>query len=239
MSFLAFNGLNALNLMGNGISEWGEEKALTHRRHPLMHHLGFLYNDLSAYINSSILPPGVLNPDFPTHLLDIFVCACELMDLPLELESIWSDEGTSLVLIGNAFIKVPDALLRMDLRLLNLDLNNLRVIPVELLGLKSLRWLSVLGNPIAAFPRNVKVAAALAIVNFDLTNETWLPDWMRSIEFLDNVSMYGSQSPLCLDTSADTALVRSHLNCRDPPILILEQIKNYRAEEWALTPIVV
>lgn len=226
-SFQSFHGLSAFNMMGNVISSWEQDAALTHTHHPQMHHLGLLYNNLSAYGNGSSLPPGLTNPDFPRHLLDIFI-TCGLADLPANLDTIWPKSGMNLFLVGNAFIKVPDVLLRMDLSHLTIDQNQIQNLPAELFELKSLRWLSVLGNPIISFPRDLEPSASLSIFNFALTNVTWLPDWMASAAFLHQVVMSGSQTPLCLDDSASGASLRSHLNCQAPPILILDQIKDKR-----------
>uniref|UniRef100_K3W5P5 Leucine-rich repeat-containing N-terminal plant-type domain-containing protein n=1 Tax=Globisporangium ultimum (strain ATCC 200006 / CBS 805.95 / DAOM BR144) TaxID=431595 RepID=K3W5P5_GLOUD len=195
-SIRQFPQLTALYLYNLTVVEWSEAAALSRSYHPNMRQVTMTKVDMGVFANTSILPSGLLAPDFPQTLGTVFIYTCNVGDLPSNLDNIWP-KGINMIFAANGATRVPTVFLRMQLIRLTLSYNRITELPPELFQIPSLQWLEVPNNPINEFPARVDTpSTTLKRLDFGSTNVSALPGWMTTQHF-NQVDLHGAGTPFC------------------------------------------
>uniref|UniRef100_K3W5P6 Leucine-rich repeat-containing N-terminal plant-type domain-containing protein n=1 Tax=Globisporangium ultimum (strain ATCC 200006 / CBS 805.95 / DAOM BR144) TaxID=431595 RepID=K3W5P6_GLOUD len=190
--------LRAIYLYNSTVLEWSESAALSEKYHPVIRQLTFISVNFSLFSNGTILPPGLLAPDFPQSVGTVYIAACGLNDLPPSLATIWP-KSINMIFIRSAATSLPPVFLRMELMRLTLQYTRISQLPPELFEIPSLKWLEVNYNPLLSeLPAQItSPSAILKKVNFEYTNVSVLPAWMTTARFRSQVAVQGGNTPFC------------------------------------------
>ncbi|DBA02590.1 TPA: hypothetical protein N0F65_011962 [Lagenidium giganteum] len=179
-----FSNLAMFEVYNASLVRWEVESALTKTSHP---HLGTLW--LIRVQNLAQLPPGVLEPGFPS--INVHVCVTDLTALPSDLDQRWPTDAVRVAIERSALSSVPDSLVRLNPIVVSVSRNQITTLPSVQLG-SIVTPLGLADNPITALPDE-----GYANIDLDLryTQVTKAPGWMT----LPNVprTLLAGGSPLC------------------------------------------
>ncbi|TMW60313.1 hypothetical protein Poli38472_000355 [Pythium oligandrum] len=134
----SFGHLMRIYMKKSHLVEWDVDAALTRAYHPRLSTLQIQDSQLP----NGLIPPGLMDPDFPPNLRIISLLALNLVDLPLAVAAAWPP-GTVLRLESMNLTQIPPVLFRMALYYLSLENTALTEIPVELFYTPVLMYLNL------------------------------------------------------------------------------------------------
>ncbi|GLE03914.1 hypothetical protein PINS_up012825 [Pythium insidiosum] len=186
-ALLELSNLVGLKVYNSTIARWGDDAALSGRRHP---RLAFV---LLVATNMTALPRGLYGADFPQHLKDLEICRSNLSSLPDDVARAWP-ERLFLLLEELRLPSFPAVVSRLGVESLSVASNGFTSVPAEFFEDPRLNWLKINGNPIAALPISVRRAPTIRWLRFQRTDIATLPEWIDARALFD---AEGGDSPLC------------------------------------------
>uniref|UniRef100_K3WCU1 Uncharacterized protein n=1 Tax=Globisporangium ultimum (strain ATCC 200006 / CBS 805.95 / DAOM BR144) TaxID=431595 RepID=K3WCU1_GLOUD len=172
-----FSNLKVLKVYNSSIAEWLVDSALTRTNHPKMKSLFIARVNMSG----GVLPPGLLSPDFPPSLADVELSTTNLRELPDDLDTKWPPGG-QLMFEYSEFTSIPDVVMRLLPYLLSFCGNPIDAIPVDLLALKSIRYLHIGDNQkLKALPANAILSTSLIQFYIERTQIAFFPSWLDPV----------------------------------------------------------
>ncbi|KAJ0409986.1 hypothetical protein ATCC90586_009663 [Pythium insidiosum] len=204
-------GLTSLDIYNASLAAWPAQSALDRDAHPDLRTLGLL-----RVRTGGAFPRGLLSP---LDVADVRLIATDLEDLPLELDALWPN--LKYVSLEHGRVRAVPRLLASLPRLLRLGLTNNRLasVPASLPG--DYRLLSLNRNPLQALPASLPRTETLSAVQFDHTNVSAVPQWLRDLlragsRSRPRVRVFGYATPLCAATDAASARERDGVQCHGP-----------------------
>ncbi|GLD94726.1 hypothetical protein PINS_up003350 [Pythium insidiosum] len=199
-----------LELFNDTLAQWGADAALTATDHPR-----FTYLSMIQVRNMTALPRGVQAESFPAITIDIG--ETDLAVIPSDIAMKWTRRLEYMVIERCNLTDVSSALWELRYRRLSLAGNRLSMVPPELFQNRSVRSLSLSGNPITQLPTSDAVhtwsARSIELVE---TNVSSLPTWVLAAAAAPGATrpfVEAAGSPLCTSASRSGIESSSVVNC--------------------------